>query len=133
MKLSQLLTINAILWVAFGIAFALYGPMMLNFFAVPELKITPEIYWQIAAFARMFGAALFGLGLLIWAISRGIDELPAERRRSILFALLLSNLMAAFVAVTQQVSIWGTPAGWAMAAIFAAFMLADGYWLAARS
>jgi hypothetical protein len=129
MKLSIILTVNAILWVALGIAFALYGPMMLNFFAVPELQITPEAYWQIAAFARMFGAVLFGLGLLVWAVSRGIEEMPVERRRSILFSLVLGNLMAAFVSTVEQVSIWGTSAGWVMAAIFAFFTLAYGYWI----
>lgn len=130
MKLVTLITANAILFLASGIAFALYGPTMLAFFGVPDLSIEATDYWHIASFARMFGAALFSLGLLIWAISRFVEILPPAHRRSVIFALLLSDLLAAVVSLTQQSSIWGTAAGWIVSAAFIILTLAYGYFLA---
>jgi hypothetical protein len=119
------LQINAILLVVLGIAFGLYGPLMMAFFAVPELlDISSDIYWQIAAFARMFGAALFGYGLLLWSLRNSFHELSTASQRRILAALVLGNLMAAFISITQQSSIWGTPAGWLITGFFAVFTVA---------
>src|SRR4030042_400010 len=97
MKLVTLITANAILFVALGIAFALYGPLMLAFYGVPELSINTADYWHMASFARMFGAALFSLGLLMWAVSRTVGTLTPAHRRGVIFALLLSDLLVAIV------------------------------------
>jgi hypothetical protein len=136
MKLTHLLTINAILFIAFGIAFALYGPLMIAFFGVPEIpESNVQLYWNVASFARLFGAALFGFGFLIWAV-RGLaasQAAPAEVRRGIVFALLLGNLMGAIVAITQQSSIWIHPAGWVATAIFALLTLGYGYFMVTDS
>ena len=132
MKLTHLLTIHAILALGFGIAFALYAPLMIAFFGVPEL---PEgnilLYWNVASFARMFGAALFGLGILLWAI-RGLVEnrkTPPEAVRGVIFALLIANAMSVFVAATQQMAVWLSPAGWMAIVIFAILSLAYIYFL----
>lgn len=126
MKLSSLIAFNGILFIAFGIAFALYGPLMMAFFNVPELSIDSTTYWHLAAFARMFGAALFGYGFLLWALRGAVDELAAAKRRSIGMALLLGNLLAAMVSITQQSSIWYNAAGWVTTGIFAGLTLAYG-------
>jgi hypothetical protein len=123
MKLITLITANAILFVASGITFVLYGPMLLAFFGVPQLAAGLTVYWHVASFARMFGAALFGLGLLLWAVSR------ATLRQGVIFALLLSNLLAAIVSLTQQISIWGTPVGWVASGVFVILTLAYGYFM----
>ncbi len=130
MRPNILLTLNAFVFIAFGIAFALYGPMMLAFFKVPELSIDSVTYWHLAAFARMFGAALFSLGLLIWSLRKAFDAVPAETRRGVLFALLLGNLMCGIVSITQQSSIWMTPSGWFAAGVFFLLTLAYGVLLA---
>jgi hypothetical protein len=134
MKLIYLLTLNAILCIAFGIAFALYGPVMIAFFGIPEIpENSIQLYWNVASFARLFGAALFGFGFLLWAV-RGVAEshaTPPEARRGIVFALLLANLMGAVVAITQQSSVWLSPAGWVATAIFALLSLGYGYFLVA--
>jgi hypothetical protein len=132
MKLPAFLSIHAILLLAGGIAFALYGPLMLAFFAVPDVAKDAETYWQIAAFARMFGAGLFGMGILIWALRNTVNALPPSNRRGVLAALLLANLMIAFVTITQQSAIWLTPAGWITTGIFVVFTLGCGYFLAAQ-
>jgi hypothetical protein len=127
-SLTWIIQINAILLVVAGIAFGLYGPLMMAFFAVPELlNISQDTYWQIAAFARMFGAALFGLGLLLWSIRDAFNELSPPSQRKVLAALVLGNLMAAFISITQQSSIWGTPAGWLTTGFFTVFALAYIY------
>lgn len=126
MKLSAWIAFNGILYLAFGIAFALYGPLMMAFFDVPELSIDNITYWHLAAFGRMFGAALFGYGFLILALRGVVDGLPSAKLRSILMALLLGNLLAAVVSITQQSSIWYNAAGWATTGVFAAFTVAYG-------
>jgi hypothetical protein len=122
-----IIRLNAILLMAFGIAFALYGPLMMAFFTIPELDINSDIYWQIAAFARMFGVALFGFGLLLWALRDTFVNLPIPNQRSIIASLILANLMGAFVAITQTSAIWGTIPGWIMTGMFFIFLLAYVY------
>jgi hypothetical protein len=132
MRLTHLLTLNAILFIAFGIAFALYGPLMLAFFGVPEIpENNVQLYWHVASFARLSGAALFGFGFLIWAVRSLADGhvTPQEARRGVVFALLLGNLMGAIVAITQQSSVWLQPVGWAATAIFALLTVGYGYFM----
>ncbi len=126
MKLNWLISIQAIIFLGFGIAFALYGPLMLAFFTVPEtLEIDALTYWHLAAFARMFGAALFGFGLLLFALRNPIEKLDRTSQRGIVFALLLANAMGLMVSLTQQTSVWQTLAGWITSAIFT--LLLVGY------
>lgn len=136
MKLSQFLTLHAILALALGIAFALYGPLMIAAFGVPEI---PEnnvlLYWNVASFARLFGGVLFGFGMLLWSIRRLPDEkgFSAEMRRGIIFALLLASALGAFVAITQQLSVWESAAGWVSIGFFTALTLVYSYYLVAGS
>lgn len=130
MRLRPFLIFNGILFTAAGIAFGLYGPLMMAFFNVPELQdLSGLAYWHLAAFARMFGAGLFGWGLLLWGLSRGVEALPAATRRGLVFAQLLSCLMGAFISLTQQSAIWMTPAGWALSGIFILLAVAYIYFL----
>ncbi|HSF79700.1 MAG TPA: hypothetical protein VLA49_00610 [Anaerolineales bacterium] len=124
MKLSSLLRINAILYVVTGIAFALYGPLMMAFFGILDTEGSAVIYWYAASFARMFGGALFGFGFLLWAVSGGLagKQFPEETRRNTVLALILSNFIALIIALTQQTSIWGTLAGWIMVVVFLALL-----------
>ncbi len=131
MKIQQLFSVHVVLLLGFGIAFALYGPLMLAFFAVPEiLQIDALTYWHMAAFARMFGAALFGFGLILWAIRPQLKQMEASTLRGVVFALLLANIMALFVTLTQQSSVWQTTAGWIASGIFAVLVLGYAYFLA---
>lgn len=119
MKLNNLLLANALLFLALGIAFALYGPLVMAFFSFPELlENNVMAYWITASFVRLFGAALFGLGLLLWAVQGAIKEASPAAQRSVLTAMLLANGMAAFVALTQQVSIWQSTTGWVTCGLF---------------
>lgn len=133
LTLSRWITLNAILVMALGIAFALYGPLMLAFFGIADIPSQEVIlYWNIASFARLFGAGLFSLGLLLFAIRTPIaqGEFSGPSRRGVIFSLLLGNLLAAIVALTQQASVWNNWAGWVLSILFAGLTLGYGYFLA---
>jgi hypothetical protein len=139
MKLTTIMTVNAFIWIALGIIFMLYAPVMLAFFNLPNIPAgntqgTTLMYWNVAAFARLYGAALFTLGFLLWAV-RGLLEAaaaPPESHRGIAFALLLGNGLAFIVALTQQSSVWLVPAGWVLVLIYLVITAAYGYALAAK-
>jgi hypothetical protein len=132
-KIKNLLTANAILSIGLGIAFALYGPLMISLYGVLDVQNGNVLqYWYTASFARMFGAMLFGMGFLIFALRGLFDSastLP-ETRRGILFAMLLANLIGVFTAATQQASVWNTLTGWITVGVFAALLAAYGYFIA---
>ncbi|HSO27837.1 MAG TPA: hypothetical protein VLS48_07180 [Anaerolineales bacterium] len=134
MKLTNVLTLNALLLLVFGIACALYGPLIAAFFGVPDLPMQEiDVYWAIVSFIRLFGAALFGFGILLWA-ARSIFAAPnnPEVRRGVLFALLLAHLFATVIVLVQQWSVWNTLAGWVALILFACFGAAYAYFLFTR-
>ncbi len=128
MKLTQWITLNAILAIAFGIAFGIYGPLMMAFFNVPETPGgTVGFYWLVVSFARMYGAALFGFGILLWAVKGVVAEASTagDTRRGIIFSLLLANAMGAFVALIQQSAFWLSASGWVTVGVY--LLLGGGY------
>jgi hypothetical protein len=136
MTLSRLLTVHAVTLIVLGIAFGLYAPLMLAFFGVPELPGEAVLlYWNTAAFARLFGATLFGLGFVLWALRSLFNSttFPPETTRGLLFSLVLFNLMGLFVALTQQFSVWQSAAGWVATLLFGGFTAAYAVLLARPS
>jgi hypothetical protein len=119
MKLSPILSLNAILWMILGLIFAIYAPAMLGFFGAADIPAgNPLMYWYTASFARLFGAALFGWGLLLFAARDFItDSTQVTAKRGLISALLLGNLMTAVVALTQQMQTWDTAAGWVLVGV----------------
>ena len=124
MSLNRWLFINALVFVAFGIAFSLYAPLVVSPFEILKAEGTSQMYWYSVSFARLYGAALFGFGFLTWAVSGLLAAVPAgaSGRRSVAVAMLLANGIGVIVALTQQVTVWGAPAGWIMAAMYAILM-----------
>ena len=131
MKLSQVITLNAASAMAFGIAFALYSPLMVVVFGVPENPGGDVLlYWNVISFARLFGAALFSFGLLLWALrTLAYESAFSQVRRGLIYSLIFSNVLSCFVVSTQQAAVWRGPAGWAFSAVFALFALAYGFFL----
>jgi len=136
MKLHHLINVNAVLSLLFGIAFTLYGPLMMAIFGIPEI---PEgnvlLYWHVVAFARMFGVALLGVGLILWSLRKiaGSNTISPEIQRGITYALILANGMGIVVALTQQAQIWSSPAGWATVAVFTLLFVGYVYLLVVES
>lgn len=129
MKPISVMTLNAIVFVALGIAFAVYGPMVMAFLSVPELNLDGVAYWHVTAFSRMFGAALFGYGFLIWWLAQRASALPADALAGAVRTLLLGNGIIAVAAITQQSQVWLVLAGWVLTGIFVLFTLAYIYLL----
>ena len=132
MKLNLWVTVNAVVFIAAGIAFAIYGPLMMAVFNLPDvLGIHPMDSWNVAAFARMYGAMLFSLGLLLWALRSAVEnrEIPSHTRRGIVFALVIGNVIATIVSLTQQWFPWQGVAGWIMTSVFAIILLGYSYFL----
>lgn len=137
MKLSLLLTINAVVFIAIGIAFALYGPLMIAAFGAADLQEgNSHVYWYVVSFARMFGAALFGYGFLIWAVRDLFQEEESQEKprisvvqRGVLLSLILADAVSLLVTLVQQVSIWVTPVGWSLVALFVILLVSYGIYL----
>jgi hypothetical protein len=129
-SLKRWMFINAIVFIAFGIAFALYAPLVAGAFGILNTTGTSEMYWYSVSYARLYGAALFGFGFLIWAASAVVDSLAQApgARKSMLAAMLIANGMGMVVALSQQITIWGVLAGWITVGMYA--ILLAGYILA---
>jgi len=131
-KLNNLIQLNAILFLALGIAFAVYGPLGVNAFGMLDISDADgAAYWFTTSFARLLGAGLFGYGFLLWAISDLVagDFLPPVKRQRIVLALLLANIVGLFVAVTQQWQVWINLAGWITIAIYSLLTLGYAYFM----
>lgn len=130
MKLQHLISFNAFTFIIFGIAFGLYGPLMMALFSVSDLlQIDALGYWQVAAFARMLGGILLGFGLLLWAVRGILKQINQESRNGIVFALFLSSLITVIISITQQSLIWQSIAGWISTGLFLFLTFAYGYFL----
>jgi Ca2+/Na+ antiporter len=127
MKLNWMININAVLFLILGIAFGLYSPLMLNFFGVPDIPSEDLLlYWTTVSFARLYGAALFGFGLVLWALRGYAASTPPDSRRGLIFSLLLANIFGALIAATQSVSIWQSWAGWLLLILYLLLILGYG-------
>jgi hypothetical protein len=135
MKPDKLILFNAILFIALGIGFALYGPIMIDAYGMLDFaEADGGIYWFTASFARLIGVPLFGYGLLLWAISDLVvsEALSPDKKRRIILAVLLGNILGLFVAITQQWQVWINPAGWLTIAVFAILVIGYAYTLAQK-
>jgi hypothetical protein len=132
MKLKQLLFINALLYIAIGIAYTLYAPNTLAYFGVSDLPSGDYLtYWFIVSFARLFGALLFSLGLLLLGVRSLVGEpgLRPEAARSVVSSLVIGNIIAAITAFTQAAAVWSTALGWIFGGMFSLFAILYGYFL----
>ena len=125
MNLKTILLINAFLFIAGGIAFAIYGPLMIDMYGILGAEGETILYWYSTSFARMYGATLFGFGFLIWAASNlpDMSQKGSSARRAVILAMILANGMGLFVSLTQQVSIWGNVTGWLTTGLYALLFL----------
>ena len=131
-KLKFFMTINAFVFIGAGIAFALYGPLMIDLYGILEFEgDIGWLYWYAASFGRMLGAMLFGTGFVIWAASGYVgkesETRPVDKR--LMIALLITNGMGLFVAATQQFSVWFNTAGWITLLLFLTFSLGYLYFI----
>jgi hypothetical protein len=93
-KLANLFTVNALIAALFGIAFLVAPVQVLATYGV---TVTPGT----AVVSRLFGAALFGYGVLTWRVRAAA---PSDALRSIVLALCVGDGLG-FIAEAPQLCV----------------------------
>jgi len=115
MKLSNLLGINAIVALVYGISFVLVPATVLSLYGMTQG--TSE-----ALAGQFFGVTLIGIGLLTWFVRNVTDS---ETQRAFTLALLISHIVGIIVAVLGTLSGAMSAFGWSAVGIY--LLLALGY------
>ena len=115
MKLRNLLVINAIVALAYGVSFVLVPATVLELYGMTQG--TSE-----ALAGQYFGLSLIAIGLLTW-FARNVTDSDAQR--AIILALLISDVIGVIVSVLGTVSGVMNAVGWSAVGIY--LLLALGY------
>ena len=116
MKLTQFLTLKAILSTVSGMAFVLVP--------IPLLSIYGVALDSSGAFmAQVLGTSLIGIGLICW-FSRNVNSQPLA---GILLALFLTDGIGTVVLLMEQLSGRVNGLGWASVLIYLLLTLGLGY------
>ena len=115
MKLSNLLVVNAIVALVYGISFVLVPATVLSLYGVAQGP-------AVELLGQYFGSALIAIGLLTW-FARNVAD--SEAQRAIILALLISDVIGVIVSVLGTVSGVMSAVGWSAVGIYA--LLALGY------
>jgi hypothetical protein len=131
MKLQHLMVINAVAALAFGLAFALWGPAILLASGLNTIPRDNEMwFWTAGTFARLLGVALVGYGALAWAASRFAPECSACWE--ITLAFFLANALGCLITLIQQIAVWGSVIGAIGTIIYFLLAVGFGYFLLMR-
>lgn len=119
MKLSTLMTINAVVALVFAIAFVLFPGQVISWYGVTEsaaLKFTGQLY----------GAALLSFGVLTWMAR---NAAASEARKAIVTALFCGEAVGFVISLIAQLGNVVNAFGWSTVAIYLIFTLGFGYFL----
>ncbi len=117
MKLSNLLILNAVIAIAFGLAFLLFPASVLSLYgAAPGA--------QINLTAQFFGVELIHVGLLAWLIRNVADGLA---QRAIILSFLIGDAFGLVIALIGTISGVLNPLGWSAVVIYAVLSLGYAY------
>ena len=117
MKLRNLLIINAVVALIYGLSYELVPATVLSLYGTTQGS--SEVFY-----ARLFGAALIGIGLLTW-LARNIMD--SGTQRAVILSLLAFSIIGAIVAVSATVSGVMSAFGWTGVAVFSFFALGYAY------
>ena len=117
MKLSALMTVNAVIAGLFGIAFVVVPARILAIYG-----ITVDAQFDLVG--QLFGAALLGYALLTWTARNAV---PSDARGAIVLALFMSNAIAFVIALIAQLRNVVNQVGWSTVAIYLLLALGFGY------
>ena len=122
MKLNQLLTIKSIICLTAGLVFALTPGVLLAYFGVPN-KEPSGLFFM----ARLYGAMLFFLGLLLWFV-RDLSEVDVLR--VIVPPVAIGDVFCLVFALGGQMSGMMNDMGWFVIAFHLLSMLGlVGFWI----
>ena len=117
MKLSNLLVVNTVVALVYGIILVLTPATMLSLYGItqgPGEKLM----------GQYFGSALIAIGLLSW-LARNVAD--SEAQRAIILALLISDVIGLIVSVLGTVSGVMSAFGWSAVGIYLLLALGFAY------
>jgi len=117
MKLKTLLTINAVVILAYAVGALFIPATMLIMYGM-----TPGAGEQLMT--RFFGVSMLALGLLSWLVRNSLD---ANVRRAIIPAFLVFDVAGFVVSLLGTLSRVMSPIGWQVVAIYLMLCLGFGY------
>lgn len=117
MKLSTLMSINAVLAFVFGLAFVLVPTQTLSLYG-------PSPDATLKYVAQLLGAAFIGFGVLTWA-ARSMGE--SEARKAIVLSLFISEAVGFVIALVGQLGGVVNTLGWSTVAIYLLLAVGWGY------
>jgi hypothetical protein len=117
MKLSALMTVNAVIAGLFGIAFVVVPVRLLAIYG-----ITADA--QLALIGQLFGAALLGYALLTWTAR---NAAASDARGAIVLALFVSEGIGFVVGLIAQLRNVVNQVGWSTVVIYLLLALGFGY------
>ena len=117
MKLSNLLVINTLVCLIYGIILVLTPATMLSLHGVAQDP-------GERLMAQYFGSALIAIGLLTW-FARNVAD--SEAQRAIILALLIAGVIGVIVSVLGTVSGVMNAVGWSAVGIYVLLALGFAY------
>lgn len=117
MKLGNLLVLNAVVALAFGIGFVLLPATVLTLYGV-----TPGPGVNLAG--QYFGVELIAVGLLSW-FAKGVSDSAAQR--AIILAFLIADVIGLIVSIMGTLSGVFSAVGWSAVAIYLVLSLGYAY------
>jgi len=117
MKFKNLLVINAVVALVYGISYQFVPKTILSLYGLTTGQ--GEILMS-----RLFGAPLIGIGLLTWFV-RNIRD--SETQRALILSMLVYHLIGFVITIHGTVTGVMSAAGWTGVGIFLFFTLGYAY------
>lgn len=127
MKYRFVMTVAAVAVMLAGLAFGLYGPVLLGVFGIDQPPgFTPPhmSFYRMRSFLFVAGTILFGFGLVTLSARKVADPIV---QRGIAIGHFFAYLAAGLMNLSQQTALWETPGGWISVAFFFILAVAMGY------
>jgi hypothetical protein len=120
MKFKNFVLLNSLVVFVFGAAFMIrpFGP-----FGMSSLYGVVQNSWGVTG---LLAVTLIGFGIVLSSVAYAV---PEERQQLVTVALLLANLLAFAISLSQQQALWNTGMGWVTAGVYLMFVLGYGYLL----
>ncbi len=126
MKLSTLLTINAIVAILFGLGFLLIPDTLLSWYGV-DLPVAGIFI------SRLLGAAFVAFATVSWEVRTADSAADSSAVRAILLSFFIGDILGALISLIYQVDGVANALGWTTVAIYLLLGLGFGYFSLRRA
>ena len=122
MKLSTLMTINAVVAFVFSVAFVLVPGQVVSLYGGEETA-------ALKLLAQLNGAAMVSFAVLTWSARNAAES---DARRAIVLALFIGNAIGFVLTLISQLGNVVAAVGWSSVAIYLLLALGFGYFQFAK-